>query len=210
MRLPVWFALPVLAVLGIAVETAAADDDFYVKLKALLPPASGAQACYARTYDAKHLAEHPKQKVSAIMLYLRYVLDAEEERALTGTSTSDPDAFRYDFTLAATFRNRPETVYASGQCSSTESIFCGVECDGGGVELEPHPAEHGALLVRLDRGSGFIRMTPGCGDELEDAVLLESGADDKVFKLKAAPVAQCAAMQAELDSDLEALYRGDD
>ena len=46
--------------------------------------------------------------------------------------------FRYDFTLAAKVKDRrPQALYASGDCASAEAIGCGVDCDGGGIEIEP-------------------------------------------------------------------------
>ena len=197
------------ATLGLAMPNATADDAPYARLKALLPPGDEAQACYARTYDAAHLKKHPKQKVTDMVFFLRYSAFSEEERALTFSGQHGHD-FRYDFTLAAKLRGDAETLYASGECGSTSRIGCGVECDGGGVELDPKAHETGALLVRLDRDYSFIRMTPGCGDGEEDAVTLEAGADDKVFKLTKSPLMLCRSMQENLDKRLEAQSGTDD
>jgi hypothetical protein len=49
-----------------------------------------------------------------------------------------------------------------------------VDCDGGGIEIEPVAGRGGTILLRIGR----IRMTLGCGDG--EAVELEGGADDKV------------------------------
>jgi len=57
----------------------------YIKLKALLPPAPGAQACYARTYDPDHLKRHPKQTVTEMVFSLRYVTLGEEEAVIVAT-----------------------------------------------------------------------------------------------------------------------------
>jgi hypothetical protein len=53
----------------------------YAKLKALLSPGQDAASCYARRYSAEHLKQHPKQKVTEMMLFLRYVTLGEDERA---------------------------------------------------------------------------------------------------------------------------------
>ncbi len=63
-----------------------------------------------------------------------------------------------------------------------------MDCDGGGIEIEPVAGRSGTILLRIDR----IRMTLGCGDG--EAVELEGGADDKVFKLTKAPRPLCEAM----------------
>jgi hypothetical protein len=157
------FVLTVASGLGAIMTSAVADDAPYAKLKALLPPGPDAQICFARTYDATHLKKHPKQKVTDMVLFLRYSALSEEERALTFSGQHGHD-FRYDFTLAAKLRGNAETLYASGECGSTNRIGCGVECDGGGVELDPKADDPGVLLVRLDRDYSFIRMTPGCDD----------------------------------------------
>jgi hypothetical protein len=87
--------------------------------------------------------------------------------------------------LAAKVKDRSRTLYARGDCASAEGIGCGVDCDGGGIGIEPLAGGDDAILVRLER----IRMTLGCceGEEVE----LEGGAEDKVFKLIKAPRPMC-------------------
>lgn len=174
----------------------AADE--YAKLKALLPPApGGAQACYARSYDTAHLAEHPKQTVTEMIFSLRYRTLGEDDAHLVATEGggTEKQYFDYDFTLAAKVRDQSKTLYAAGDCRSLEGIGCGVECDGGGVMLEPSNGEPDALLVRLDRTYSYIRMTLGCGDG--ENVELKAGEDDKVFKLTKAPASLCDAMETD-------------
>ena len=111
-----------------------------MKLKALLPPAPEAAPCFARTYDAKHLEQHPTQKVTELMLFFRHVTLGEDEAPLVATDGGgiEKQYFRYDFTLAAKVKDRrPQALYASGDCASAEAIGCGVDCDGGGIEIEP-------------------------------------------------------------------------
>ena len=171
----------------------------YIKLKALLPPFPGAQACYARTYSAEHLQQHPKQKVTELVLFLRYVTLSEEDATLISTENggTEKQYFRYDFTLAAKTKEHDRTLYASGDCASAEGIGCGVECDGGGIEIEPMAGKDDTILVRLER----IRMTLGCGEGGE--VELEGGEDDKVFKLTKAPRPLCDSMQKNADKPLQ-------
>jgi hypothetical protein len=171
----------------------------YVKLKALLPPAPDAALCVARTYDAKHLKQHPKQRVTKLMLFIRYVALSEDEAVIEPTEDGGTRKryFDYDFTLAAKVRDKKETLYAAGDCTSAEAIGCGVDCDGGGIEIEPIADNSDQLLVRLDR----IRMALGCGEGEE--IELEAGEDEKVFKLDKSPVATCQAMQEKLDKGLQ-------
>jgi hypothetical protein len=89
---------------------AGSDGPDYVKLKALLPPAPGAQACYASTYDPDHLKRHPKQeKVTALVFSLRYVTLCEDEAVIVATEGGGTEKryFDYDFTLAAKTRAHP-------------------------------------------------------------------------------------------------------
>jgi hypothetical protein len=171
----------------------------YIKLKALLPPGPDAQACYVRTYDPDHLKQHPKQKVTELILSLRYVTLSEDEATLIAKDDggTEKQYFRYDFTLAAKVKDRTGTLYASGDCASAEGIGCGVDCDGGGIAIEPMAGQDDAILVRLER----IRMTLGCGEGEE--VELEGGADDKVFKLTKAPRPICDSMQADAAKPLQ-------
>jgi hypothetical protein len=167
----------------------------YLKLKALLPPAAGAVLCLARTYDEEHLKRLPKQRVTELILFIRYTILGDDEAVIETTEDGGTEKryFDYDFTLAAKTKDHDQTLYASGDCASAEGIGCGVDCDGGGIEIEPLPGQDDTILVRLER----IHMTLGCG-EGADEVELEAGEDDKVFKLKKAPAATCNAMEAKL------------
>ena len=75
----------------------------YFKLKALLPPGPDAALCFARTYEAEHLSRHPRQKVTELVLFLRYVALGEDEATLIAKEDggTEKQYFRYDFTLAA-------------------------------------------------------------------------------------------------------------
>jgi hypothetical protein len=167
----------------------------YVKLKALLPPGPDAALCFSRTYDAAHLKQHPKQKVTEMILFIRYITLSEDEAILITTDNggTEKQYFRYDFTLAAKVKDRSQALYASGDCASAEGIGCGVECDGGGIDIEPVAGKDDTILVRLER----IRMTLGCSEGAD--VDLEGGADDKVFKLTKAPRPLCQSMQTDAD-----------
>ena len=194
-----------LAALGLAIglsgaaDSRAADENAaYAKLKALLPPGPKAKLCLARTYDARHMKRHPKQTVAGVVLYLRYVPLSDEDATLVTTEDGGTEKrpFRYDFTLAATVKGKG-TYYAAGDCASAQAIGCGVDCDGGGIEIEPLAGKD-TVLMRLER----IRMTPGCEGEGSE-VDLEGGEDDKVFKLGAAPLSICKKVQKILDTPLD-------
>ncbi len=169
------------------------DAPDYKLLKALLPPAPGAALCFTRTYDKAHLKRHPHQRVTEMILSLRYVHLSDEDAILVATDDGGTvkQDFQYDFTLAAKTRDHGETLYASGDCASGEAIGCDVECDGGGIGIDPIAGKDGTILVTLER----IRMSLGCADGPD--VDLEGGVDDKVFKLAKASPSVCDAMEAE-------------
>lgn len=136
-----WMAALVLGCCSLLAEQvlAGSDGPDYIKLKALLPPGPDAALCFARTYDALHLSQHPKQTVTELILFLRYVTLGEDEATLIAEEDghTEKQYFRYDFTLAAKVKDRTGTLYASGDCASAEGIGCGVNCDGGGITIEP-------------------------------------------------------------------------
>ena len=80
----------------------------YIKLKALLPPAPDAQACYARTYDPEHLQQHPKQKVTELVLFLRYITLSEEDATLISTENGGTEK-QYSATTSP-WRRRPRSM----------------------------------------------------------------------------------------------------
>ena len=83
-------------------------------------------ACFVRRYDASHLAQHPKQKVSAMKLLVT-AEDAPEDKTVN-----------YSFRLGFKYRHRPGNFDSSGFCSHIVAekssnevrLGCGVECAG--------------------------------------------------------------------------------
>jgi hypothetical protein len=142
-------------------------------LKEILPPTPGEHICFARAYDAAHLKAHPKQTVSYIEFRLAYY-------------RHDPDANfpegqrDYYFDLRAKRKGSADMASTGGECNSREgTIFCGVDCDGGGVFLKKGDA--GVTLSFGDmRG---ISMSSECGGGEEGGADLLPGQDDKEFKL---------------------------
>lgn len=180
---------------------ASADDNAsYAQLKRLVPPGKDSRLCVSRAYDAEHLQAHPKQKVTDMTLSIRYTPLAEDEATLIAKDDGgiEKQYFRYDFLLAAKTRERKETLYASGDCASADGIGCGVDCDGGGIAIEPIPGGDGSILVKLER----IRMSFGCSGEVHE-IDLEGGEDDKLFRLDKVPDSACDAIEAERDKLLQ-------
>lgn len=161
-------------------------------LAELLAPEPGASICYARVYDAQHLQRHPDQKVTAIQFKLEYF-------------KHDPDDYypegqrNYYFSMGVNLRDRTGLVSTGGECRPGEgTIWCGVDCDGGGVLLKREGAD--AILIDLE-STGRIVMA-GCGGGEGDSIELTPGLDDKVFRLEKADAEACRPL-TEMYSDAE-------
>ncbi len=90
-----------------------------------------AYACFVRRYDANDLAQHPKQKVSAMELLVT-VEDAPEDKTVN-----------YSFRLGFKYRHRAGNFESSGYCNHIVAentggeirLGCRVDCEGGGIEV---------------------------------------------------------------------------
>ena len=89
-------------------------------------------ACFTRSYDSEHLAEHPQQKVSAMKLLL------------TAEKYPEDNEMNYSFRLGVKYRNKSGNYDSSGDCGhgkftdekTNEAVLgCGVDCDGGGIDV---------------------------------------------------------------------------
>ena len=86
-------------------------------------------ACFVRTYDAEHLARHPKQKVAAMKVLVQAEYAPEDKIT------------NYSFRLGVKYRHRPGNFDSSGSCSHVIAedagneirYGCGVDCEGGGI-----------------------------------------------------------------------------
>ena len=155
------------------------------ELANLVPPEDGARACFARSYDAAHLAIHPKQTVAEMQFRLTYYIHEPDEFYPQGQRN-------YYFEVKARQKGQSQMLTAAGDCNPAvggNAIFCSVDCDGGGVTVS-RTGDAGNILVDL-RTVGRLRMTLGCGDEEEDAVELTPGEDDNTFLLTETPAAEC-------------------
>ena len=139
----------------------------------------GAVSCWSRTYDEAHLADHPDQMVSALTFGVSY---------MAGTAEF---AEQYTFWLEATLRDGA-SGYTTGPCNSYDGkMWCGVECDGGGIYVEARA--DGDVLIDLET-HGYIRMSGSCGSSDEKGITaLEAGKDDKLFLLRPTDTKSCKA-----------------
>src|ERR1700743_385482 len=132
-------ALPLVAALAAASPLVAhAEDDGLDPAKAKAfdsrvfagPIGEKASACFVRRYDASHLAQHPKQKVSAMKLLV--------------TAENKPnEVTSYAYKIGVKFRNKPGNFDGSSFCghmidgdgNKDVSFTCDVVWGGGGVSI---------------------------------------------------------------------------
>lgn len=194
--------LAVLSLFAGAAATAGAGekpDDFNQRLFAGRAIAPKAYACFVRSYDAAHLARHPQQKVRVMKLLV------------TAETSAEDQSLSYTFRLGVGFRNRSGAFDSVGGCGHAKSgedeagpahLGCSIECDGGGMGVDLAD-DNKSVLVGLSR----IRIWPhGKLDDKEAARDLESGADDRVFRLERVIAAECAPLVTDR-KELAALRR---
>ena len=123
-------------------------------------------SCWARTYDAAHLEQHPEQKTRSIAI--------DVAPAKTGGEANTPESFEIGFALKV--KASPEWYGQAGICKAEgEGFSCLLEADGGLFQLTPE----GPDALRLETGSYGISIEGG-----KDFVTLDGKTgDDKVFIL---------------------------
>jgi hypothetical protein len=147
------------------------------------PVGQKASACFVRNYDAAHLKQHPKQKVSAMKL-----LVTAENRP--GEPTS------YAYHVGVQLRNKPGNFDGGSSCGHLLSedrrdeitFSCDVECGGGGLEIAMSK-DNKSAIVRLEVIAVWNRKHPD--GETES---LQGGADDRVFRVDRIDAKECAEL----------------
>lgn len=153
-------------------------------------------ACFVRRYDASHLAQHPKQKVSAMKL----LVTAEE--------APEDKTVNYSFRLGFKYRHRAGNFDSSGFCSHVVAensggeirLGCGVDCEGGGIGVAMK--DDRSALIRLER----IRIWERNKADDDASNDLVAGADDKIFRVDRAELRECAELVTDR-KELAALRR---
>jgi hypothetical protein len=155
----------------------------------------GQEACFGRTYDAAHLKQHPKQRVTSFHLFRDFTPDPTKEMPQDTREKMIEDDGQGSIHVMAyvRFRDRPGLFFNGLSCNPgiKGGVHCGIDCDGGGFHLKPSTD---SLLLENE---GFV-VIGGCGaseDEAEQADHVSPGADDKVFRLDRKPVAECRALE---------------
>ncbi len=155
-----------IAVLTIAAPVAAeAAGSFYATY---IAERKGAAPCYARTYDAKHLAANPKQKV------IHFFVTHSDVEDMTPPKT---------FEVGFGFRIRGSSDFFSseaGCAAKRDGAICSAEGDGGEFRLTPR--EDGLLVTIVDRLEleGMESFSPNLADS-----------DDRELRLYESAASEC-------------------
>lgn len=154
----------------------------------LVAPVPGERICFARNYSRDHLEAHPKQRVTGMQFQLTYYRHAADQDYPKGQRN-------YYFRLIAKLRDKTKPYSVIGECNASgANIRCGVECDGGGVNIRKR--QEGKLLVYFG-DYDEIRLAEGCGEEEDPdkTTDLKAGADDKEFLLNPVAAENCPAYE---------------
>jgi hypothetical protein len=172
----------------------------------LIAPIAGKAACFTRVYDAGHLRQHPKQKVTSMTVWLRYE-----------SVNSDKPVTVLALSLAVTERGNPDALYSDGGCmwdanrdTSDRWLIKADPKEEGMVCLQSAQpdvfdvtsAEEGGNLI-LDRGKDRDTLMVYLGDGLSMVKrasrrqhrYVEFGAGDRVFMLLRTDIKNCAVIE---------------
>ena len=193
MRRHVILAFAALSLIGVAggvqaqetikeAKDAAVAGDFSKRLFAGDAGKAKSYACFVRTYDGAHMAQHRLQKVTAMKLLVTAETDPED------------NVRTHSIRLGIKFRNRPGDFDSSGSCghaaisedaNDKPHLGCSIDCDGGGITIEMGK-DDSSTLVRLDRVKIWKNNKPE-----EERLELNGGADDRVFRLDRVGLEMC-------------------
>ena len=170
-----------------AAAKAPVADEFVTRVfGSPISPDKTTYACFTRSYDGEHLAEHPHQKVSVMKLLL------------TAQKLPEDDEMNYSFRLGLKYRSKSGNYDSSGDCghgkivnekSNEAMLGCGVDCDGGGINVSLANDDKSAV-IQLDR----IRIWKDRNYDEDAAQDLNGGADDKVFRLDRTDLKDCESL----------------
>ncbi len=170
---------------------AQANRDYMQRVLERLPGANPVNVCFARRYDAAHLARYPKQKVTQMI----FLLHAFEIAGDNGAA--------YPIVIGVTLRGRKGVYNSDGSCGvsrdesggAIQHLRCGIDGDGGSFNVELANGDK-SLLVRLERGISINR--PGTNENPDEPPVerdgLKAGTDDKVFRIDRVSTEECARL----------------
>jgi hypothetical protein len=161
----------------------------------LIKPELNSAACFTRVYDAAHLRAHPKQKTTAMTVWMKY-------ENIGGA----PPVMALAISLAVKQRGDPAAMYSQGGCDYQKTAN---RDTSDNVLIKTYPkeagfvsAEEGGSLI-LDRGKDRDTLMVYLDDSLimvkranrGKLIGMKFGADDRVFMLRRTDMKDCAAVE---------------
>ena len=174
----------------------------------LIKPELNSATCFTRVYDAAHLQAHPKQKTTAMTVWMKY-------ENFGGT----PPAMGLAISLAVKQRGDPAAMYSQGGCDYQKAAN---RDTSDHVLIKTYPKEAGFICMQsarpdvfaavsaeeggdliLDRGKDRDTLMVYLGDILimvkranrGKPIDVKFGADDRVFLLRRADMTDCDAVE---------------
>jgi len=169
-----------MALLGIPLFAHADSATDIVRIFGRDPGAGAAHACFVRHYTKAHLASHPDQNVTDMLVYV--------------SKQEGSDAY-YSVNMQVNFRQINKPFQVSGSCGvgvdGKSALGCGVECDGGSLSVRVK--NEMSLLVEIPES---VRLFDPSEAEAEAGAELPKsarfGADDKLFRIDRVDLKDCA------------------
>ncbi len=159
----------ILATIALVIAAAPATNAAETFFAIYIAERNGVRPCYARTYDAKHLAAHPQQKVEHF-----FVIRSD------GDQGKPPKTF--DLSFGFRLKESSDSFSSLAGCAAKgDGATCSVEGDGGHFRLTPRP--DGLLVTVVD----YLAIE---GTESFSPNLAES--DDRAFRLYPAAATECS------------------
>jgi hypothetical protein len=174
----------------------------------LIEPELNRTACFARVYDAAHLRANPKQKTTAMTLWMKY-------ENMGGT----PPVMALAIALAIKQRGDPVAMYSQGGCDFQQT---GNRDTSNNVLIKTYPKEAGFVCMQSARPDVFDAVSAQEGGDLildrgkdrdtlmvylDDSLIMvkranrgkligvKFGADDRVFLLRRTDLKDCASTE---------------
>jgi hypothetical protein len=161
-----------------------------VKIFGRDPGAGQANACFIRHYTKAHLASHPQQNVTDMLVYV-----GKQEGS---------DQY-YSVNMQVNFRQLKKPFQVSGSCGldadGKKMLSCGIDCDGGHIDVRVK--SDAALLVEIPTYARIFDPSDLETDERADVPdKARFGADDKIFRVERTDLRDCAPVI--YDEDIKA------
>ena len=171
----------------------------------LIKPELNAGACFTRVYDATHLRAHPRQKTTAMTVWMKYenfggnmALAVSLAIAQRGDAAALFSQGGCEWSATAnrdTSNNRLIKTYpkeAGAVClqSARPDVFESTSAEEGGSLILDRGKDRDALMVYLDDNLIMVKRA-----DRSRQLNIKFGADDRVFLLRRTDAKDCATVE---------------